>query len=274
MSKFRNIYNDKVIWISGASSGIGESLAYTLSQLGAKLIISSRNEKKLIEVKSACESPANHMVLPLDLEDNKDYSGQVKKVIERFGTIDYVFHVGGVGQFSSVLETTPEVERKIFETNYFGAVALTKEILPYMLQKNSGHFVVVSSLMGKFGPPMRSSYTASKHALHGYFDSLRAEVSGEGVGVTMICPGFIKTNISYNYLNANGDRWNYLDKDHQIAMSPENSSLKIIKAVALKKYETNVAGKEVVAVYVKRFFPNIFTRIMAKYSFKRDDKDE
>jgi dehydrogenase/reductase SDR family protein 7B len=274
INKYITKFENKVFWITGASSGIGEDLAYTLSKLGAKLILSARNEEKLNEVKKSCKNPEAHLVVPIDLEKNENFEAEVNIALEHFGKIDNLILSGAVGQFEMAINTNPEIERKIFETNYFGTVSLAKAILPSMFKCRSGHIVVISSLMGKFGPPMRTSYAASKHALHGYFDSLRAEIWREGIFVTIVCPGFIKTNISKNYLDGKGNRWDYIDKDHQNAMSPEKCSGKILKAIASEKYEVNVAGKEVFAVFVKRFFPRILIRIMKNYSFKRAEVNE
>ena len=150
------------------------------------------------------------------------------------------------------------------EVNFFGTVALTKLILPHFISRNSGHFAVISSLVGKFGSPFRSSYAASKHALHGFFDTLRAEHFQENIAVTMICPGFIRTNVSVNALTADGTALGQMDEAQQKGMSPEDCAAEIFSAITGKKEEVNIGGKETMAIYVKRFFPGIFSKIIKK----------
>lgn len=264
------MFENKVVWITGASSGIGEALAYQLSKEGARLILSSRNKKRLEEVRLNCNNPKRHIVIPLDLEDNESYQKEVSEVVEKLGTIDYLYNVGGVSQFASVMETKWEVERRLMEINFFGTVSLTKAVLPHMIKNKFGHIIVITSVMGKVGPPMRSAISAAKHSLHGYFDSLRAELWRDGINVTMICPGFVKTNLTYNYLDANGDKWGYMDADHENAMSPEKCARKIINAVRKNKFEIYVGGKETLAIYLKRFFPSLLIKKIGNYSFKRN----
>ena len=173
-------FNDKVIWITGASSGIGEALAYAFSAGGAKLILSSRRADELERVRLACARPERVKVIPMDLMDHALFGVKTAEAIAAFGQIDVVVHNGGVSQRGLVMETSMEVQRKVMEVDYFSYVALTQTVLPHFVQQKSGQFVVVSSVMGKIGTPMRSAYAAAKHALHGYFDCLRAEVAALG----------------------------------------------------------------------------------------------
>jgi dehydrogenase/reductase SDR family protein 7B len=157
-----------------------------------------------------------------------------------------------------------EVDRKLMEVNYFGTVALTKALLPHFIERKSGHFAVVTSLVGKFASPYRSSYAASKHALHGFFDTLRAEHYGDGISVTMICPGFIRTKVSINALTADGTPLGQMDEAQDKGMSPEACANEIYTAIRSKKEEIYIGGKETFAVYLKRFFPGIFSKILRK----------
>ncbi|WP_111670045.1 SDR family oxidoreductase [Algoriphagus litoralis] len=253
-----------VIWITGASSGIGEAAAKKFSNEGFQVIISARNTQALERVKSACSLPSEVFVLRLDLEEIDTFEDKVKEAIAHFGKVDILLHNGGISQRSLIRETPLDVDRKLMEVNFFGTIALTKAILPHFISRNSGHFAVISSLVGKFGSPFRSSYAASKHALHGFFDTLRAEHFQENITVTMICPGFIRTNVSMNALTADGTALGQMDEAQQKGMSPEACAEELFSAIIRKKEEVNIGGKETLAVLVKRFFPGIFSKIIKK----------
>lgn len=257
-------YMDKVVWITGASSGIGEALAYALSNRGAQLVLSSRSTERLEEVKSRCATPERHLVLPLDLLDSPHLGEKVNRVLEKLGRIDILINSGGVSQRSLVCETGIDTDRRIMETNFFGTVALTKAVLSSMIEKRSGSIVVISSLVGKFGTPLRSAYSASKHALHGFFDSLRAEVWNKGIKVIVVCPGFIKTNISINALTADGSCHGTMDEAQASGMSADVCAEKMLQAINAGKEEILIGGKELLGVYLKRFVPGIFSKMIAR----------
>lgn len=252
----------KVVWITGASSGIGEALVKKYVSEDWNVILSARNEQELLRVKNECQWPAQSTVLTLDLTEQKSFQKKVKEAIGFYGKIDLLIHNGGISQRSLVQETHLDVDRKLMEVNFFGTVALTKEVLPHFLEKRSGSFAVITSLVGKFGSPYRSSYAASKHALHGFFDSLRAEHFQDNIHVTLICPGFIKTKISINALTADGSPLNEMDNAQAKGMSPENCAKSIYKAISRKKEEVNIGGKERFAVYLKRLFPSVFSKLI------------
>lgn len=258
-------FNHKIIWITGASSGIGKSLALALSKQQTKLILSSRNVKELNAVKNACEHPENIKILPLDLEDYMSLAGKVDEALELFGGIDVLFNNGGVSQRSLAKDTSIAVDKRLMDVNYLGTVALTKALLPHFIEKNSGHFVVITSIVGKIGTPLRSSYAASKHALHGFFDSLRAEVFQNNIKVTLACPGFVQTNVSLNALTANGTPQNKMDSATKNGLMPEVFAEKLLKAVRQEKEEVYIGGfKEKLAVYVKRLFPKLLSKMIRK----------
>jgi dehydrogenase/reductase SDR family protein 7B len=257
-------YTDKVVWITGASSGIGEALACAFSNKGAHLILSARNEAKLKEVRQACLHPDKHLVVPLDLSDTDSLQGTCSDVLNRFGKIDILVNNSGVSQRCLVAQTGIEIDRRIMETNFFGTIALTKAVLPSMIEKKSGHIVVISSVAGKLGTPLRSSYSASKHALHGFFDSLRAETWKQGIHVTIVCPGFIRTNISINALTANGSPQGTMDEAQACGMLPQDCAEKIIRAVEKNSAEVYIGGKEILGIYLKRFVPGIFDLIIRR----------
>jgi short-subunit dehydrogenase len=263
----------KVIWITGASSGIGESLTYLLASQGAKLILSSRRKKELERVKGNC--PANtHInirILPLDLSEEATLKLSTEVALQLFGHIDILINNGGISQRSLAKETSVEVDRKIMEVDYFGALALTKALLPHFLKRETGHFVTVSSVMGIIGTPYRSGYAAAKHALHGFYDSLRAELWNEHktIFVTLICPGWVRTNVTLNALKGDGTPLLEMDKTTALGLTPNQCATRIIKAIEQRKEEVYIGGlKEVFGVYLKRFFPTVFSKVVRKVAVR------
>ncbi len=251
-----------VIWITGASSGIGEAAAKKFSNSGYAIILSARNEHELNRVKLACAFPDDCRILPLDLASSTDFPEKVATAISFFGQVDILLHNGGISQRSLIKDTLLEVDRRLMEVNYFGTVALTKAILPHFLARKKGQFGVVTSLVGKFGSPYRSSYAGAKHALHGFFDTLRAEHHQDGIAVTLICPGFIRTQVSINAVTGDGSPLGEMDQAQDQGMSPEACAEAIFNALVKKKEEVYIGGKETLAVYLKRFLPGVFSRIL------------
>lgn len=258
------INEGSVVWITGASSGIGEALAYAYSKKGARLILSARNVAKLKEVKDRCSGSEEHWVVPLDLADAGSLEAGCREALKCAGRIDVMIHGGGISQRSLAAQTPLEIDRRIMETNFFGTVALTKALLPSMLERGSGRIVVISSLVGKFGTPLRSSYSASKHALHGFFDSLRAEIWDQGITVLMVCPGFVRTDISINALTSDGTPQGTMDEAQACGMLPDVCATRIIEAIDAEKPEVYIGGRELLGVYLKRFVPSLFNRIIRK----------
>jgi short-subunit dehydrogenase len=259
-------FKEKTIWITGASSGIGEALAMALATRGANLILSARNTTELDRVAQAARKAgaASAEVQVLDLEDTALLPGIVAKVLQEYGPVDILINNGGISQRSYALETQTAVEERLMRINYLGTIVLTKAILPSMLERKSGHIAVVTSLTGKFGSPLRSGYAASKHALHGFFDSLRAELALSPVKITLICPGFVRTRISYNALTGDGSPQGLMDKATERGISPELLAKQTLNAIQKGKEELYTGGWEVIGVYVKRFFPGLFSRLIAK----------
>jgi len=254
---------NKVVWITGASSGIGEALVKLLSNKGAKIILSARKEDELIRVKNeALLGEAESMIIPFDLSDCSQVNDLAKKIIDKYGRIDILINNGGISQRSKALETAVEFDRKIMEVNFFGAVALTKAVLPYMIAQKSGHIVALSSLMGKIGFYNRTGYSASKHALHGFFDSLRMEVQDQNIKVLIVCPGYVRTNISLNALNSSGEAHAVMDKNQENGMSADECATAIVREIKNNRKELILGGKEVVAVWIKRFNPWLFNIIV------------
>ncbi len=254
---------DQVIWVTGASSGIGEAIAYELSGEGAKLIISARRAEELERVKKACADPSKVRVLPLDLADSASLTAKAKEASSFFGHIDILINSGGISQRDRAINTSMDVDRKIMEVNYFGSVALSKALLPEMVQRKTGHQVIISSATGIIGSPLRTGYAASKHALHGFYDSLRAEHHKDNIQVTIVCPGYIKTNISINALMGDGSNQNKMDEAQAKGISAESCAKRTIRAIKRNKEEVYIAGtRELLGIYIKRFFPALFSRII------------
>lgn len=256
----------KVAWITGASSGIGEELAKQLAATDFSLVLSARNTAKLEVLRNSLPHPENHMVLPLDLEHSGNAAELANQVVSRFGKIDYLYNIGGLSQRAEAGSTPIEVDRKIMEVNYFGTVALTKAVLPFMRKQQSGHIVVISSIAGKFGFYLRSAYSASKHALHGFFESLMLEEAKNHIYVTIACPGKINTPISLSALNEKGESHGVMDHNQATGMPVEECVKILISAVDKQKKEILIGNKEIKAVTVKRFFPRLFWKIIARQS--------
>ncbi len=255
--------NNKTIWITGASSGIGEGLAYELAQKNCKLILSGRNLEALEHVKSKCKSQ-NVAILPFDLTDFDNAKNSVQKALSFFGKIDVLINNGGVSQRSLLAETDFEVDKKLIEIDYLGTVALSKALLPHFIENQNGQFVVITSLMGKFGSPFRSGYCGAKHALHGFFDVLRMEHQKDNIKVSLVCPGFIQTNVSKNALTANGTKLNSEDEATKNGMPVALFAKKFVTGIESNKHEIYIGGKEVLGVYLKRFFPRFLHRFVLK----------
>lgn len=256
---------DKVVLLTGASSGIGEALAYELANHGAKLILSARRREELERVKSACKNPESIHILPLDLGDAFAVSQKAKEAESFHGHVDILINCGGISQRDKVINTAMDVDRKLMEVNYFGAIALTKALLPKMVERKSGHQVVITSAVGIVSTPFRSSYAASKHALHGFYDALRAEHHADGLKVSIILPGYVRTRISFNALMGDGSAQNKMDNAQEHGLSPEECAQKIITAIEKDKEEVYIGGlKEVGGIYVKRFFPGFFSKLVRK----------
>jgi dehydrogenase/reductase SDR family protein 7B len=256
-------FEGKVAWIIGASSGIGRELAIQLDRAGASLILSARNVEALEKLKAEL-SGSHHTVLALDLETVSTRNSHYQQEITKVGRVDYLFNNGGISQRSVAFETPLEVDRKLMEINYFGNIALAKMMTRIWQNEGGGHIVVISSIAGKFGFFLRSAYSAAKHALHGFYESLRLEEEKNNIKVTIVCPGKINTPISTNAINAAGEKHGVMDHNQETGMSVELCVSKILKAVIAEKHEVLIGGEEIKAVLVKRFFPRLFHKIIRK----------
>jgi short-subunit dehydrogenase len=257
---------NKTVWITGASSGIGEALAYQFAKEGAKLVLSARRESELHRVANATGlSEKDVLVLPMDMLEFEHFPAKVQTVIEHFGQIDFVVQNAGVSQRSYVKDTKFEVYRDLMELDFFSVVAFTQALLPHMSERKEGHFVVISSIAGKIGVPLRGGYGAAKHAIIAFFDSLRAEVWQDNINVTTICPGYIKTQISFNALDSTGNKHGKMDDNQANGMTADVFAKKAMRAILSNKKEVYIGGAyEVFGVYLKRFLPSIVYRLVRK----------
>lgn len=258
-------FQGRRVWITGASSGIGEALALAFHNAGAKLILSARREDELRRVQSACGGEPNTRVLPMDVTNAEELPEKTRLGLSMFGGIDVLILNAGITQRSRTRETDESVYRRLMEVNFFGPEAMARAVLPSMLEQKSGHMVVISSVAGKFGVPMRSGYSATKFALHGFFEALRAEEERNGIHVTLVCPGYIRTEISLSALRGDGRKHAKMDSELAQGMPAGECARQILNGVARKKKEIVVAaGREKALVYLKRFFPTVLARMIGR----------
>jgi short-subunit dehydrogenase len=255
--------NKKVIWITGASSGIGEATVYEFAKKGYRLVISARRTEELERVKNQTGLKNEDVfILPMDVEQTNKFDELTQQVIDRFGQIDLLYNNAGVSQRSFVTETDLSVYERIIRIDLLSVIALTKAVLPHMIARKSGHIAVTSSVAGKVATPGRSGYAAAKFGLHGFFDALRAEVHKHNIAVTLICPGYIRTEISKNALSSDGSKYGVMDQNQEKGMPVEKCASKIYQAIEQKKSEVYIGGREIAGVYLKRFFPQILEKIV------------
>jgi len=254
----------KVVWITGASSGIGEAITYALDNKNCKLIISSRDVATLNKVRDNCIHKNNIRVLPMDLSEFDKMDQVVNEAYTFFDKIDILINNAGVSQRSLIVYTEFDVYKKLMDINYLGTLALTKALLPHFIKNKKGHFVTVTSIMGKFGSPYRSGYCGAKHALHGFFDVLRMEHEKDGIDVTLICPGFVQTNVAKNALTADGSKQVKDDDATQNGLPVSIFSRKMIRAIEHKKFEAYIGRGELKGIYMKRFFPKLLHKLVLR----------
>lgn len=257
------LYN-KTIWITGASSGIGEACAYLWAKEKVSLILTATGEERLAEVQQECiRLGARCEILPFDLSRLDEIDMLTDRAVALFGSIDIAFLNAGISQRSMVLDSSPEVDHKIMDVNFFAPLKITRRLLPMMIENGGGTIAVTSSIAGKFGFPLRSVYASSKFALYGFFETVQAEYYDQNIRVVMVCPGRVTTRISMNALEADGTRHGRMDEGQQKGISAEKAARRIVKAIKKRKPEVLVGGPELLMVYIKRFLPAL-SRVMAR----------
>lgn len=264
MSK-RDLFSGKIVWVTGASSGIGESLVHEFIKRDAIVIASSNDPSGLERVKSDCgeKSSMVHCVF-FDLADTSGIGKLVEEQISTFGRIDYLLNIGGISQRARIDETPLWLDRKIFEINYFGTIALSKAVLPFMVRQHSGHILATSSISGRFGFPLRSAYSASKQALHGFIETLYLENKKNNLRASVIIPGRVRTSISVHALDAEGKEHGKLDAGQAKGITPEQAAYMIIRGIKKNKREILVGKNELMMLHIRRYCPWLFFRIADK----------
>lgn len=266
MSRIHSFFKDKVVWITGASSGIGEALAAELKDTGAKLILSARRKEELIRVKEALgKTDENCLVLPFDLEKYSSIESLPDRAIRKFGKVDVLINNGGISQRSLAHETSMSTYKSIMNIDFFGNIALSLAILPHFRKRKQSWIVSVSSVAGKFGVPLRTGYSAAKFALSGFYEALRAENSKENLKVLLVYPGFVRTKISENAFSGNGTKHGKLDPGIRTGIGADECAKEILSAIALEKNEIVIAGlKEKFGIFLHKYFPKIFAYRLSK----------
>lgn len=257
-----DFYRDKTVWITGASSGIGLAMTEQLSRSGAKLILTSSGEERLKPARDVCsKNGAEFTILPCDLSDSKSVAAIADLAPGIYGKIDVLILNAGRSQRGKALDTVMEVDRKLMELDYFSKVIIAKKIAPLMIANGGGHIAVTSSITGKFGFPLRSAYSAAKHALHGFFETLSIEERENKLYVTIVCPGRINTPISQQALLPDGNAYNKSDRGQETGMAAKVCARKYLSAIRKRKREVYIGNKEINMVYLKRYLPSLFYKL-------------
>ena len=247
---------DLTIWITGASSGIGEALSIAFARRGATIILSGRDKAKLETVKNRCKNSKKHIVVPFDIADGTQAKEAYDTAKTQAGKIDWLINNAGVSQRSLIMETTEDVERQIMEIDYFAQTRLTRLVLPDMIAQGGGKVVMVSSVAGLLGTQYRGAYGAAKAAIHMWANSLRAELHDEGIEVATIFPGFIQTNISINALTGDGSAQGTMDDATSKGLTASAFAKQVVKALTKGEEYVIVAGnKEKLATRLNRLSP-------------------
>lgn len=249
-------YKNLTIWITGASSGLGEALSIAFAKKGATIILSGRNQDKLEAVKKQCKNPKKHFTVPFDVSDAEQTKAAYQDAIAQAGKIDWLINNAGVSQRSLIMDTSEEVERQIMELDYFAQTRLTRLVLPAMIAQGGGKIVMVSSIAGLVGTQYRGAYSAAKAAIHLWANSLRAELYDDGIEVATIFPGFIQTNVSINALTGDGSAQGTMDEATSKGLTATDFAKQVVKALSKDKEYIIVGGKqERLALNVNRFSP-------------------
>ncbi|MAG67968.1 MULTISPECIES: SDR family NAD(P)-dependent oxidoreductase [Pseudomonas] len=248
-------FASRVVWITGASSGIGEALSRALLADGAAVILSGRRVEALQQL--AALAPERTLILPFETTDYDRLPALVEQAWAWRGRIDLLINNAGVSQRSLALDTSLDVYRQLIEIDYLAPVALTQLLLPRLVEQGSGQLAVVSSVAGKLGAPMRTGYCGAKHAVVGYFEALRAEVEeAYGIGVSVILPGSVRTAIASNALEGSGAARGRSDANIDNGIDPNDAAKTILDGLAQRQHDIVVAeGQELLALQLRASDP-------------------
>lgn len=264
-----NDLNNQVVWITGASSGLGKALAAECAARGAQVVLTARRYDELEAVRQTLPHPERHLSIKLDITDESQVRHAHEQVVVEKGRIDWLINNAGLSQRALISETTMQTERAIMEVDYFSQVFLTKTVLPTFLKQKSGRIAYVSSIAGLLGTQYRATYSAAKAAIHMWANSLRAEVAADGVGVSVIFPGFVKTNVSLNALNGEGKPQGYQDEAIENGLDPaEFAKLTVQALLDGEEYIVVGGAKEKLGVFISRLSPKILYRMIRKMKVK------
>lgn len=252
---------DSRVWVTGASSGLGRAMALEAVRRGARVVISARRRDVLEQVRAESGRPDDVRIVVLDQSNLDQSAAAAREALAVFGGLDVIVLNGGISQRSLAIETDLRVDERLITVNFLSNVAMVKAILPQLIAQPSARIGVVSSLVGRVGSPYRTGYAASKHALHGFFDSLRAEIP-ETVSITMVCPGFVKTNVSVNALTGDGSALGTMDSAQARGLDVEPSAKRALDAIDARKLEVYIAGPEGKAIWLQRFAPRLLARML------------
>ena len=259
----------KVVWITGASSGLGEALAKEFALQGAQVVLSARRFEELEKVRVSLLHPDQHISICADITDETQVRHAYEQVLEQKGRIDWLINNAGLSQRALIADTTMQTERAIMEVDYFSQVFLTKTVLPTFIQQKSGHIAFVSSVAGLLGAQYRAAYFAAKTAIHMWANSLRAEMAEQGVGVSVIFPGFIKTNVSFNALNGAGKPQGYQDEAIENGLEADEFAEIVVRSLQRGEEYIVVGGaKEKLGVLVSRLSPKTLYKMIRKMKVK------
>lgn len=275
---------DAVVVITGASSGLGKECARVFHAAGARLVLCGRDGARLQQVvqeltaSSAGSQRQMHTpcTVVFDLADRDTVDRAAEEILKCYGQVDVLINNAGISYRGNILDTDISVQRDVMETNYFGPIALTQALLPSMVRRRSGHIVVISSVQGKIAIPYRSAYAASKHATQAYFDCLRAEIERYGIQVTVVSPGYIRTNLSVNAVTGDGSKYGVLDKTTAAGRDPLDVARAVLRAVRQRSKDVVLAGPmPSLAIYIRTLWPALFFKIMSSRARKEQKaKDE
>jgi short-subunit dehydrogenase len=258
-------FKNKTVVITGASSGIGWEIAKQLAEQGANLVLAARQNDKLIELSNLCYKMGGKAIaVTTDVSDPKQCSSLIESAIKAFGKIDVLINNAGTTMWARLDEITDlTIFEKIMQVNYLGSVYCTYYALPY-LKASKGRLAAVSSLTGKAGVPTRTGYAASKHAMVGFFDSLRVELRGSGVSVTMIYPGFVDTGVQERGFGADGKPLGINPLQLDKVMTTQECARLCIKAIANRRREEVMTLRGKLGQWIKLFAPGLVDQITAK----------
>ena len=264
-----NYFNNKTIWITGASSGIGRSLTIQLAKLGAKLVITARRKEELEKVKLECGNAEVH-IHPFDLSDLDNLDEFSNSVQKEIGDIDILINNAGISAWSSINGTQFKVYEDVMNLDFFSVVKLIQSVLPNMILRKEGQIVTNTSLLGKFAIKKRSVYASAKHALHGFMDALRAEVYEHNIKVNIVAPGFVNTEVGMKALTEDGTPYGANDRGHESqGMDVNKAANMIIQAIEKNKRESYIVPKFAfprVVLIISRFLPGLAAIIARRYN--------